>query len=317
VSVSLVAAVLTGASGAHTAARPITRGKLPSALVEIVVGPKVLGRISRRLFGSNLLWPYEAEGAFNPSTDSFYPAFVKEVRQLGVTSLHYPAGITARQFRLAARHRAQWQRLPDEPYGMQSAELSKICCTLDGPAPSTVGPDEFGELLDETGSVGDVVVNFATGTADEAADFVAYMTAPYGEQPSSAPSDPGFWAALRAKNGHPAPYNVPFWEVGNEQERVRAKRLALGDADKHRVPQDRLPVDRGPNLPVRLWRDDRLFRPAGRPDGRPTPVGLVLQRAGRSNLFRLFPPGRPRQREHRGGGRALGGRPQHFERTPG
>ena len=218
VSVSLVAAVLTAASGAHTAARPITRGKLPSALVEIVVGPKVLGRISRRLFGSNLLWPYDAEGAFNPSTDSFYPAFVKEVRQLGVTSLRYPAGITADSFDWLHAIGPQPQRLPNEPYGMQSAELSKICCTLDGPAPSTVGPDEFGELLDETGSVGDVVVNFATGTADEAADFVAYMTAPYGEQPSSAPSDPGFWAALRAKNGHPAPYNVPFWEVGNEQD---------------------------------------------------------------------------------------------------
>jgi alpha-L-arabinofuranosidase len=217
-SAFLVAALLTVAAGVHSAARPITKGKLPPVLVNIMIGPKTLGRISSRLFGSNLLWPYDAEGAFDQSTHSFYPSFVAEVRELGVTSLRYPAGITADNFDWLHAIGPESRRLPNEPYGMQSAELSKICCTLDGPAPSTVGPDEFGRLLDATGSVGDVVVNFATGTADEAADFVAYMTAPDGEQPSSQPSEPGFWAALRAKNGHPLPYDVPFWEVGNEQD---------------------------------------------------------------------------------------------------
>ena len=87
---------------------------------------------------------------------------------------------------------------------------------LDGPQASTVGPDELGKLLDETGAIGTVTVNFATGTAQEAADFVAYMAAPLGG-PSSSPADPGYWATLRARNGHPAPYEVPYWEVGNEQ----------------------------------------------------------------------------------------------------
>ncbi len=215
VLVSLIAAVLAAGPGAHSAARVIPTG--PSeAVVRIVVGSRPLGQINPHVFGSNLLWPYNAEGAFDPATHSFYPAFVNEVRALGVTALRYPAGITADSF--------DWlraigpRRLPNEPYGMQAASLSSICCQLDAPVPSTVGPNQFGNLLDKTGSIGNVVVNFATGTADEAADFVAYMTAPYGEQPSSAPSDPGFWAALRAANGHRAPYNVPYWEVGNEQD---------------------------------------------------------------------------------------------------
>ncbi len=212
--VSLVAAVLAVGSGAPSAERPISGA--PKAAVQVVVGAQPLGRISPYLFGSNLLWPYDAEGAFDPAIDNFYPAFVDEVRRLGVTALRYPAGITADSFDWL--HAIGPQRLPNEPYGMQSASLSSVCCQLDAPVPSTVGPNEFGQLLDETGSVGDVVVNFASGTADEAADFVAYMTAPYGEQPSSSPSDPGYWAALRAANGHPAPYNVPYWEVGNEQD---------------------------------------------------------------------------------------------------
>ena len=43
------------------------------------------------------------------------------------------------------------------------------------------------------------------------------MTAPESKRPSSNPAEPSYWAALRAKNGHPAPYDVPYWEVGNEQ----------------------------------------------------------------------------------------------------
>ncbi len=46
---------------------------------------------------------------------------------------------------------------------------------------------------------------------------MAYMTAPESAHPSSNPHEPGYWAALRAKDGHPAPYDVPYWEVGNEQ----------------------------------------------------------------------------------------------------
>ena len=100
---------------------------------------------------------------------------------------------------------------------MQAARLSDVCCVLDGPAASAVGPDEFGRLLEQTGAAGTITVNFATGTAQEAAAFVAYMTAPESKHPSSDPTDPSYWAALRARNGHPAPYDVPYWEVGNEQ----------------------------------------------------------------------------------------------------
>ena len=65
-----------------------------------------------------------------------------------------------------------------------------------GPSPSTVGPDEFGSLLDLTGADGVVDVDFATGTAAEAADLVHYMTDPQGsstwaqERAAQRPSRP-------------------------------------------------------------------------------------------------------------------------------
>jgi alpha-N-arabinofuranosidase len=131
--------------------------------------------------------------------------------------LRYPAGTTADSFNWLRAIGPQTRRQPNEPYGMQDGVLSKVCCTLDGPAASTVGPDEFGRLLDQTGAVGDIIVNFVTGTAQEAADFVAYMTVPPRAHPSHNPKEASYWAALRARNGHRLAYRVPYWEVGNEQ----------------------------------------------------------------------------------------------------
>lgn len=189
----------------------------PPATTEIVVGSQHLGTISKYLFGANLLWADDAEGAFNPATGSFDPAFVSMLKRLDISILRYPGGTTSDSFHWMRAIGPDKERKANEPYGMQAASLSKSCCVLDGPTPSTVGPDEFGRLLDQTGAAGTVTVNFATGSAQEAADFVAYMTAPPSKRPSSNPADASYWAELRARNGHRAPYNVPYWEVGNEQ----------------------------------------------------------------------------------------------------
>jgi alpha-N-arabinofuranosidase len=202
---------------------PPANGAVPPAadqaarVPEIVVKPGAHGLISKYLFGTNLLWADNAEGAFDPATGSFYPGFVSALRRLGITALRYPGGTTSDSFDWLRAIGPRARRQPNEPYGMQAARLSKACCVLDGPRPSDVGPNEFGRLLDDIGATGTVTVNFATGTTREAADFVAYMTAPLSKDPSSSPAEPSYWAALRARDGHPAPYDVPYWEVGNEQ----------------------------------------------------------------------------------------------------
>jgi alpha-N-arabinofuranosidase len=216
-----VVVLLTGLVAVPGAASAAGTGRLQwdevPVIAQVEVQARPLGTISRYLFGANLLWADDAEGAFDQSTGTFYPAFVSLLRRVGVTVLRYPGGTTSDSFRWLRAVGPERDRQANEPYGMQAATISDICCVLDGPAPSTVGPDEFGRLLDETGAAGTITVNFATGTAQEAADFVAYMTAPKSRRPSSDPVDPSYWAALRANNGHPGPYNVPYWEVGNEQ----------------------------------------------------------------------------------------------------
>lgn len=69
-----------------------------------------------------------------------------------------------------------------------------------------VGTDEFMELCRQTGADPFMVVNCGNGTADEAARWVAYCNAP-------ADTEQG---RRRAENGHPEPYGIKLWGVGNE-----------------------------------------------------------------------------------------------------
>ena len=68
------------------------------------------------------------------------------------------------------------------------------------------GPDEFMSLCELIGSEPHIVVNLGDGIPEEAAAWVEYMNGPATS----------VWGAKRAANGHPEPYNVRLWEVGNE-----------------------------------------------------------------------------------------------------
>jgi alpha-L-arabinofuranosidase len=85
-----------------------------------------------------------------------------------------------------------------------------------GPGQAMIaGPDAFGQLAAKLGGNGDAIVNMDRA-ARYAAQLVAYMTAPVPLRPSDNPADPSYWADLRAENGHPAPYPITSFDVGNE-----------------------------------------------------------------------------------------------------
>jgi alpha-L-arabinofuranosidase len=72
--------------------------------------------------------------------------------------------------------------------------------------PNTFGTHEFMDFLDQIGSEAYLSVNVGSGTPQEAAEWLEYMTT---EQPTTL-------AQQRAANGHPAPYKVPYLGIGNE-----------------------------------------------------------------------------------------------------
>jgi alpha-N-arabinofuranosidase len=72
--------------------------------------------------------------------------------------------------------------------------------------PNQVGTDEWAQLNKEIGTENVVCVNGGTGTITDAYEWVEYCNAPAGS----------FWADKRAEYGHPEPYAIKLWCLGNE-----------------------------------------------------------------------------------------------------
>jgi alpha-N-arabinofuranosidase len=72
--------------------------------------------------------------------------------------------------------------------------------------PNTFGTHEFMDFVEQIGAAPYISLNVATGTPQEAADWMEYMT-------SALPTT---LAQERAANGHAEPWQVPFLGLGNE-----------------------------------------------------------------------------------------------------
>ena len=72
--------------------------------------------------------------------------------------------------------------------------------------PNTFGTHEFMEFIEQIGSQAYVSLNVGSGTPQEAAEWLEYLTT----------AQPTMLAKERAANGHPAPYKIPYLGIGNE-----------------------------------------------------------------------------------------------------
>ena len=68
------------------------------------------------------------------------------------------------------------------------------------------GTDEFMQWCKELGAEAYLCLNFGTGTLDEALAWLEYCNGTLDTH----------YANLRRKHGHPEPYNVKYWALGNE-----------------------------------------------------------------------------------------------------
>jgi alpha-N-arabinofuranosidase len=72
------------------------------------------------------------------------------------------------------------------------------------------GTDEFLKLCGLCNAEPVITVNTATGTAEEFLDWYEYINGPAETK----------YGSLRTENGHPDPYNVTYWGLGNTDENV-------------------------------------------------------------------------------------------------
>jgi hypothetical protein len=172
---------------------------------------RTLGPVTPWSFGHNTVWVRGGLGVWDEATQTFRPEVVDLVRALRPGVLRFPGGTRAMLYHFAGAIGPRPGRAPQcDPY---TGELD----------PTGYGLDEFLRLATQLGAEVTLVSPWVDGTPEEAAALVAYVnadpasTVPLGTDDNGTDwGTAGDWARRRAENGHPAPYGVPFLEIGNE-----------------------------------------------------------------------------------------------------
>ena len=160
-------------------------------------------KIDRNLFGqfAEHLGTGVYEGVFVgpdskiPNTRGIRNDVVAALKALRVPNVRWPGGCFADEY--------HWRK-GIGPIGRRPATLNPNWGGVI--EPNTFGVHEFMDFIDQIGSRAYLSINLGSGTPQEAAEWLEYLTA----------AQPTALAKERSANGHPAPYEVPYLGIGNE-----------------------------------------------------------------------------------------------------
>ncbi len=135
-------------------------------------------------------------GIFDPGNplsdeDGFRTDVIEALKEIHVPIVRWPGGCFVSSYHWADGIGPDRQPVFDKSWGVED--------------PNTFGTDEFIKWCRKVGCEPFICTNAGTGTPEEMSDWVEYCNLTQGK-----------WGRLRAKNGHPEPYNVKYWSVGNE-----------------------------------------------------------------------------------------------------
>lgn len=144
--------------------------------------------------GPGTLWLDDAELFPADHVAGFDPDAVRLWREARLPLLRYPGGNFASGY--------HWQ----DGVGPREKRPTVFNRAWNQPEPNHVGTDEFMAYCAAVGCEPFLCVNAGDGTPEEAAAWVEYC--------NGGPETR--YGRLRAQNGHPKPYNVRLWQIGNE-----------------------------------------------------------------------------------------------------
>jgi len=163
----------------------------------------VIGPINRRLFGSFVehLGRSVYDGIYEPGHDladdeGFRTDVLDLVRELGVTTIRYPGGNFVSGFR--------WE----DSVGPRDQRPRRLDLAWHSTESNEVGLSEFSSWLEKAGSELMLAINLGTRGMQEALDLLEYANLASGTALSEK----------RITDGHPEPYNVRMWCLGNEMD---------------------------------------------------------------------------------------------------
>ncbi|HJQ32218.1 MAG TPA: alpha-L-arabinofuranosidase C-terminal domain-containing protein [Pyrinomonadaceae bacterium] len=132
-------------------------------------------------------------GSAIPNTRGIRNDVVAALRALKVPNVRWPGGCFADEY--------HWRKGvgPRRPETLNPNWGGVI-------EPNTFGTHEFMDFIEQIGAEAYLSVNVGSGTPQEAAEWLEYLTA----------AQPTALAAERAANGRPAPYKIAYLGIGNE-----------------------------------------------------------------------------------------------------
>ena len=197
-NVASVLALLASGATSTANARP------PEAAIPITVDAGKPGpRIDRDIFGQ--FAEHLGTGIYGgvwvgrdspiPNVRGIRSDVVAALRALKVPNVRWPGGCFADEY--------HWRK----GIGPADKRPSTLNASWGGVIePNSFGTDEFMDFLGQIDAEAFLSVNIGSGTPEEAADRLEYLTA---DKPTTL-------AKERAANGHPAPYRIKYLGLGNE-----------------------------------------------------------------------------------------------------
>ncbi|MCB8999610.1 MAG: alpha-N-arabinofuranosidase [Bacteroidales bacterium] len=160
-----------------------------------VISKNIYGQFSEHLGHCIYGGIYVGEDSKIPNTRGIRNDVVKALRDIEIPNLRWPGGCFADEY--------HWM----DGIGPKDSRPRMVNTHWGGVVEdNSFGTHEFLDLCEQLGTEPYICGNMGSGSVEEMSKWIEYITFG-GESPMSE---------LRAKNGHPEPWKVKFWGVGNE-----------------------------------------------------------------------------------------------------
>jgi len=153
------------------------------------IGLHMGGRTFHTLYG-----PVYDPKSPDADQNGFRKDLIAAARELQITQMRWPGGNFTAAY--------DWR----DGIGPKDKRPKRIEAAWGVVESNQVGTDEWMQLSHALGTDNVVCINGGTGTLDEARFWVEYCNAPAGT----------YWADKRVEYGHPQPYAIKMWDLGNE-----------------------------------------------------------------------------------------------------
>jgi len=134
----------------------------------------------------------------SPRSDEngFRKEYLQQVKDLKVSAVRWPGGNFVSGY--------NWQ----DGIGPKAQRPVTLDLSRSRKESNQMGTDEYAAFCQLVGAENFICINAGTGTIEDAARWVEYCNAPAGTH----------YADLRVKYGHPEPFKVKYWALGNEPD---------------------------------------------------------------------------------------------------